>query len=352
MAVRGYAAWKPKAEAAYWLTQVREVLADYKQEWPLSNRQLFYRLVAERGYSKTEKDYDDLTKIVSRGRRAGYIDWAAIRDGGLGTGSPANFYDDADDFYDTVKSAATAMQLDRQRGQKQVIELWCEAGGMFPILSGIANPYSCRANTGGGYDSVTAKHRLAVRVAERAKVGLPTLVLHVGDFDGSGENMCDVLRDDAGQMALTQVARALAATNAAPVGDPALDDFNDAPGWVWDDIVDVRNGEVSNRFYDYVDGFISIERVALTGEQVVERSVITAPAKKSDSRTTGFIERNYETVEALGTEEISAQLEALTPAELRELVTEVIEGHLDMDVYEEVLAEEEEVRDDLAKRLP
>jgi hypothetical protein len=30
----------------------------------------------------------------------------------------------------------------------------------------------------------------------------------VGDFDPSGEDMCEVLREDAGEMAITQVIRA------------------------------------------------------------------------------------------------------------------------------------------------
>jgi hypothetical protein len=76
MSVRGYAAWKPKGEAAYWVTRVQEVLQAYREEWPLSNRQLFYRLVAEHGYDKTEKAYNKLTQMVSRGRRAGLLDWA------------------------------------------------------------------------------------------------------------------------------------------------------------------------------------------------------------------------------------------------------------------------------------
>lgn len=351
MPVRGYASWKPKGEAAYWVTKAAEVLRAYRQEWPLSNRQLFYRLVAEHGYSKTEKAYGQLTTYVSRARRAEFIDWRAIRDGGLGTSETPTTFGDADEFMENARSWASEMNVDRQRGQNKVIELWCEAGGMMPILKGIGEPYSARANTGGGYDSVTAKHELALRVAERAKAGLPTLILHVGDFDGSGEDMCEVLRDDAGRMALTQVMRAAVRTYDQIEG--AETDFDIAPGFVWEAIRGTREQgkRLPDQFLDWLDGFMEVERVALTGEQVVEREVITAPPKPSDSRTRGFVERNWETVEALGSEDISAQLEALTPAELRALVTEVIEEHIDMDVYEGVLAQEEAERDDLAERL-
>lgn len=349
MAVRGYAKWNPTGETVFWFNAAVRVLNDYREEWPLSNRQLFYRMVAEHGYAKTEDAYNKLTQMVSRGRRAGLLDWDAIRDGGLGSTVGATYFEDADDFYDQVKRWARAMKLDRQRGQTKVIELWCEAGGMFPILQGIAAPYSARANTGGGYDSVTAKHNLAVRVAERAREGLSTLVLHVGDFDPSGEDMCEVLREDAGEMAMTQVIRAA----YSDVVDGAVD-------WVPDDITGILESirdeeEVTpddNRLVaNWAWRFMQVERVALTGEQVIDRQVITAPPKKSDSRMQGFINRNWEIVEALGTNDISAQLEALTPAELRELVSGVIEDHLDMAVYEQVLDEERGVRRDLQEKL-
>jgi hypothetical protein len=140
------------------------------------------------------------------------LPWEAIRDGGLGRTVAARYFDGAEDFEATVRDNAANLKLNRQRGQAQVIELWCEAGGMVPILQRIAAPYSCRVNTGGGYDSVTAKHNLAARVRERARDGLRTVILHVGDFDPSGEDMCEVLRGDAGEMATTQVIQGLAAT--------------------------------------------------------------------------------------------------------------------------------------------
>jgi hypothetical protein len=358
MSVRGYAAWTPKGEAAYWTNRAVQVLGDYQEEWPLSNRQLFYRLVQEHGYDKTEKAYDRLTQYVSRGRRAGLIDWSSIRDGGLGVGQDSQLFDDPDDFIDNATHWASTAQLDRQAGQSRHIELWCEAGGMMPILRSVAHPYGCRANTGGGYDSVTAKHHLALRVARNAAVGLQTLILHVGDFDPSGEDMCAVLRDDAGEMAATQVVRALAAV----VKDDYPEDagFMDVDDGIWTPIQNLVAGEKlsdaeTRRVWRFARSFFTVQRVALTGAQVIEgveqNTLTTAPPKKSDSRMTGFIENNWEVVDALGTEDISAQLEALTPADLRALIREVIEGHLDMDAYREVLVNEDPFRAELQERL-
>lgn len=349
MSVRGYADWKPKPEAALWVRRAAAVMEEEREEWPLSVRQLFYMLVAAYDYEKSEPAYGRLTQMLSRARRAGLIEWEPIRDGGQGDYKDPVFYSDADGFSDAVHDAAERFKLDRQRGQAQVVELWCEAGGMLPILRRIADPYSCRANTGSGYDSVTGKHQLACRVLERALDGLRTVVLHVGDFDPSGEDMCNVLREDAAEMVAHQVLV------AAMRGD-----FHEGhvPESIEAVLEKAREGGAQalgareqSRLWRWSERWLEVERVALTAEQVVERGVITAPPKPTDARMRGFLENNQWVVEELGTSQITAQLEALRPRELRELVGEQIEARLDMDVYRAVMEEEAGVRTDVLERL-
>lgn len=314
MSEHGYTSYRPSAEKRVWLERTRAVLAEYKDELPLTVRQIFYRLVATYDYAKTEKAYGQLAHMLTRARRASLlkdstcptIPFGAIRDDKLRS-NVANSYEDPPHFADSVAQWAADYRLDRQEGQPTYVEMWCEAQGMLPVLRGIAEPYTIRVSSSGGYDSITTKHNLARRVAKRwSEEQRPTLVLHVGDFDGSGEDMFTNLRDDVGTMVYQ---------------------FTES----WD-------------AYD-------VERVALTAEQVIERNVITAPPKPSDSRTRAFVDRHWEVVEWAGSDEISAQLEALTPTDLRELFEEVITGHLDQDEREKVLAREEEEREALVAKV-
>jgi hypothetical protein len=57
---------------------------------------------------------------------------------------------------------------------------------MAPQLARVANPFGVTVLSGGGFDSLTDKHRFA---AELASHGRPTIVLHVGDHDPSGVSM-------------------------------------------------------------------------------------------------------------------------------------------------------------------
>jgi hypothetical protein len=311
MSTLGYVPYNPQEEKRYWLERSHAVLVEYQDELPLTVRQIFYRLVASDGYDKTESAYVKLAEMLTRARRASMlgsdrgstpmIPFSAIRDDKLRARS-AFFYEGPDEFKDSILESASGYKLDHQDGQPQHVEMWCEAQGMMPVLAGIAEPYSIRVSSSGGYDSITTKHNLARRVAGRwDDEKKSTLLLHVGDFDGSGEDMFNNLTMDVGMM------------------------------------VHQLTGASTEPF--------ATERVALTAEQVVERNVITAPPKPSDSRTKAFVERHWEVVDWHGDTDISAQLEALTPTDLRELFEEVITGHLDMDAYQEVLDREGRERD-------
>lgn len=308
--VYGYVKYNPTPEKRYWLECSARVLLEYKDELPLTVRQVFYRLVANFEYSKTEKAYGQLAHMLTRARRASLLEdpgttvkipFGALRDDKLRS-RQALTYEGPEEFRESIRESADTYALDRQVGQEQHVEMWCEAQGMMPVLSGIAEPYTIRVSSSGGYDSITTKHDLAVRIARRAKEEeLPTLLLHVGDFDGSGEDMFMNLEKDVGTMVMQ------------------------------------LTGARRRKWFN-------CERVALTAEQVIERNVITAPPKPSDSRSAAFVERNWNVVDWAGHEDISAQLEALTPTDLRELFEEVITGHLDMDAYQRQLNLEERQR--------
>lgn len=312
MADRGYIKYNPQPEAAYWLESAKNVIADYRDDWPLTVRQVFYRLVATYDFPKTETAYKQLIKIIARARRAQPITgegipFEAIRDDRGSTVDPLLFEGQEEFGTWLTEQVVEQFMLNRMEGQETVVELWCEAGGMIPIMTRMARPYGIKVSSGHGYDSVTAKHKLAIRARDRYKnEQRKTLVLHVGDFDGSGEDMSAVLHED-----------------------------------------------VLTMYYQWTkdwDGF-QVKRVALTEQQVIDYDVITAPAKPSDSRTAKFVRNHPDLVDHLGSVDIAAQLEALTPPQLRELVTQTIEENVDMSAFSARIERETVVRDEIRNKL-
>jgi hypothetical protein len=79
------------------------------------------------------------------------------------------------------------------------------------------------------------------------------------------------------------------------------------------------------------DADITFERIAVTPEQIDAWDLPTRPTKTSDTRSKGF-------------GEISVELDAIEPDQLRELVQEAIERHLPQHQFEVLKAAEESER--------
>src|SRR3954452_3137222 len=103
---RGYAAWNPKPETLDVLADVQSVLNEYKRYLPLTARQIFYRLVGQYGYDKTERAYARLCEYLVRARRAQMISFDSIRDDGTVHNeyskytSPSNFWEQIQEYAD------------------------------------------------------------------------------------------------------------------------------------------------------------------------------------------------------------------------------------------------------------
>lgn len=271
-----YEDWRPYAKTRALLDQVDDVLDEYQQYLPLTARQIFYRLVGKYGYDKTEPAYERLTGALAKARRARLIDFSSMRDDGVSV-MTTRFYDSVEDFEDETARRAKNYLRNLQSDQDQRIELWCEAAGMMPQMHQVAARFSIPVYSCGGFVSLSAVRQVVDRV-------VPTVFLHVGDYDPSGESIFDSFT-------------------------------RDVSAFVEDDLV------------IHTAGFEPI-RVALTPQQIATYGLPTAPPKAKDSRT-----KNWK---GGGT----CQVEALTPAQLASEVTAAIVAYMDLDLVDEIKDEE------------
>jgi hypothetical protein len=285
---RGFVSdYRPRAKNAALLEQVQAVLDEYRDYLPLTLRQVFYRLVGAYGHTKTEAAYKSLCEMLNLARRARLIPFDAIRDDGATVITPT-LWDTDTDWLRAVSSEASMLRLNPWLRQPVYVELICEAGGMAPMLASVANPYGITVRSGGGFDSTTAKHELAQFYASQGK---RVTVLHVGDYDASGETLWNVLDEDVGA------------------------------------------------FVDEMGGELRLMRVAVTPEQVREHDLPTAPPKDKDDRGDYF------------TDTITAQAEALPPALLQSIVRDAIESVVDLEQLTVTRELEQEARERLTQRL-
>lgn len=186
---RGYIKdYRPQAKTRALLFDVEAVLDEYMSYWPLTCRQIFYRLVSTiSSYPKTEAFYGNLCHHLANARRARLIPFYAIRDDGETTYNLGHF-DDEEHFLRHVRRLGESYTGNKLAGQDLHLEVWCEAAGMAPQLFYVAEPYSIPVYSSGGFDSLTSKKRLANRICE---IGKRAVILHLGDHDPSGQSIFD-----------------------------------------------------------------------------------------------------------------------------------------------------------------
>lgn len=266
---RGYISdYKPQAKTLDLIKQVKAILSEYRPYWPLTIRQVFYRLVGRYDYAKDEAAYERLCGHMNNARRARIIPFEAIRDDGVTT-VRLDHYEDSDHFRRHVREMAERYRRNVLADQRIHLEVWCEAAGMIFQLDEVARRYSVHVYSSSGFDSTTARKALADRICD---IGKPAIILHLGDYDPSGEAIYQSLVDDVTAFVLA-----------------------DRP---WANVT------------------VDFERIALTSEQVAEHGLPTAPAKSSDSRSRRWLGE-------------TCQLEALAPDQIAALLDKAIASKLD-----------------------
>jgi hypothetical protein len=173
----------------------------------------------------------------------------------------------------TIEHIVKGYRLNRQIGQPTFTITACEAAGMVPQLACVTGPFGVSVISGGGFDSITAKHHLAQKIAESVR---PVRLLHIGDYDPSGVHLFGSLDEDvrAFLMRLNPNARVFS------------------------------------------------ERVAILPEHVARFRLQTAPAKTTDNRS----------FDGIGDDPTATvQAEALAPDDLAVLVEAALRSGWDED---------------------
>jgi hypothetical protein len=289
--------WRPQKRMLPLLAHVHAVLDEYYDLLPMTARQVYYRLIGAYGYTKSDTFERSVYRVIDRARRArplllpddprwahlGPIAFNDIRDDGITVGID-HCYVSIEDFRDETMRRARRFRLDRQLGQRDRLEVWCEAAGMLGQLHRVTSEYGVPVYSNGGANSSTGNWQVSRRALEFKG---RTLLLHVGDFDPHGEAIFNALANDVA--AFVEADRTLATQRVEAV------------------------------------------RVALTVEQVERHGLPTDRLKKPKPRDQAARVMNDRWRERYG--DRTAQLEALPPDVLADIVREAVEARMDLDVW-------------------
>ena len=192
------------------------------------------------------------------------------------------------DTYLGLADAVMSLQEDYRRALWEEspvhLEMWCEKDALGSVIAKVTIPYDVALMVSRGFSSETFLQSCAETIV---KIGKPAHVFHFGDHDPSGV-------------------------------------------WI------ARKTEEWLRKHAGQDAPITFERVAVTREQISKWNLPTRPTKRIGNRHA----KNFEGD--------SVELDAIPPRQLRALVKECIERHVDQEQVKAIRAIEEKERKFLA----
>lgn len=252
------------------------------------------------GSPNAEPNYKWLGEVLNDARLSGLLDWRYIEDrtrsvaGGTGSDTdPVELIEGLDRMYG----------VDKWLGQLYHVEVWVEKQALENVVERACPPYEVNSFSCRGYTSQSAMWRAACRLVRHIEKGKRAVVIHLGDHDPSG---IDMSRDIEDRLAMFI----------------AQDHFGEPPG------------EDADYYREAVEGAFELNRIALNMDQIRAYDPPPNPAKVTDSRAAGYIQRFGDS---------SWELDALEPAVLVELIGATIEQYRDRALWDERV--EREVRD-------
>jgi len=247
-------------------SSILKVANEIREGGTITLRQLYYAMTVRKLLAKTETDYKRLAQITSLMRRSGAMPYDWIEDGTRVTYVRPTWAD----AQSALEALAQQYHESPWSDAEVVPEIWLEKDALAGIVYDETFQYCVPLRVQRGYASLSALYRAAKDIHARYSRGTGTIIYYLRDLDPSGA--------DAARAAEETVLKMLLAMPS--------------------------------------DAYPKFEILGVTREQVEKWNLPTRPNKTSDTRTAKY------------QHDISVELDAIPPQQLRDLVAGVIDEHL------------------------
>jgi len=252
-------------------------------DYPQTVRQVFYQLVTRGTIEKTEKEYQGVViRLLSEMRLDGRIPWDWIVDESRRTRITQTF----DNISDALQDTAKFYRRSALRECSDYLEIWSEKEALAGIIYDVASDYDVPVVVSKGMPSLTQVFGSFLNIKHAGRAGKNSYIYQFGDHDPTG---CLIPKSI----------------------EARLCEFCDEHG---------------------IDPPV-VERIALTEEQVERHRLPTRPTKRDGNTHAKDFEGD------------SVELDALPSSELRALVRECIEWHINPSALETLREAEQSERE-------
>lgn len=306
------------------IDQANAILQEYAaQGYDLTLRQVYYQFVARGLIANQDREYKRLGDIINNARMAGLIDWDRITD--RTRNLKANAHWDSPEAI--VAACGEQYQIDKWGAQSNYVEVWVEKDALVGVLQVACQPldvpyFSCR-----GYTSQSEMWAAGQRLLTKLRAGKKLTVIHLGDHDPSGIDMSRDIFDRLNVFLRYHIMVEFIRARPSCPKEERTDE------WAQRESTQMCNETSYNEP-------LQLCRIALNMDQIEQYEPPPNPAKITDSRARGYIDR-------FGEE--SWELDALEPAVITNLIRQEVEELRNQEAWERAVAEEGEAQKDLQR---
>jgi hypothetical protein len=161
-------------------------------EYPMTVRQLFYRIVSAGVIENNRSSYQMVSRIMTTARKDGRCRYEYITDRSRPEYVP-NVFKDAKGYAEVVKRA---YRKDYWASQPNHVEVWTEKDAIIGCIEPLTNELGITVRVGRGFSSTTKKHEISSLFKKIGRNKEKICVLYLGDFDPSGMAIEENLRCD------------------------------------------------------------------------------------------------------------------------------------------------------------
>lgn len=212
----------------------RAIVEALAEVYPMTLRQLYYRLVSEGAIEKTEAEYKRLSRVTVEMRREGRLPFSKLTD----TTRFMRKHRSYSGLHDLFDSTSQLYRRDLWQAQSTYVEVWIEKDALSGVAFPVTQRYDVPLMVSRGFASWSFIHGTAETIRQQHRDGKRSVIYYLGDYDPSGSCI--------------------------------------------DRSIERSLRELTN---DIDFGF---ERIAVTKTQIAVYGLPTRPTKKSDSRAATF----------------------------------------------------------------
>lgn len=250
------------------------IITDYqRQGFTLTLRQLYYQFVSRDLIPNKQSEYKRLGSIINDARLAGLVDWNAIED--RTRNLKGWYFPELKTAQEILEDAANCHERDHWADQPNYVEVWIEKDALVGVIERVCRQYRVPFFACRGYNSQSEQYKAGRRIAEKIAEDKEVTILHLGDHDPSG---IDMTKDNEDRLTM------------------------------------------------FSESSVKLKRLALNMDQVEKYNPPPNPAKETDARFTGYVEKYGDSC---------WELDALEPKVISGLIEKNIKALIDDDIWAE-----------------